>query len=231
MNSRSQGGNVLFLILIAVILFAALSYAITNSSRNSDQATDEQLAARLARIQNVTASLNAAITRVRAKGCSETEISFEHPNFLGSNGYNSPINSYSNPNSPINGECSIFSPNGGQAIVPEPLSSKEAGGTGSGTGTAFRINTDINFPTTPSSNSELFMYVYVSRKFCTYINKTVGISGIPLNNTVINSFQFLGNFSDPGTNLGQSNFGSTGKKYICIDNYSSTLYVEVLIER
>lgn len=64
-----QHGNALFLILIAIALFAALSYALTQSSRGGsgsiEREKDVLLAAQIA--QN-TGILRAAVTRMRVTG-------------------------------------------------------------------------------------------------------------------------------------------------------------------
>lgn len=64
-----QSGNALFLILIAVALFAALSYAITNSGRGGGQGIDkEQLKMEVAVIMNEVERLKSAIMRLRIVG-------------------------------------------------------------------------------------------------------------------------------------------------------------------
>lgn len=62
--SRSSG-NVLFLILIAVALFAALSYAVTNSTRNSGNSSAETSRIVASQILQFGSSFEVAITRSR----------------------------------------------------------------------------------------------------------------------------------------------------------------------
>lgn len=62
---RSERGNVLFLILIAVALFAALSYAVTQSTRSGGgDASKETNLVNAAGITQYPASIKTAITRM-----------------------------------------------------------------------------------------------------------------------------------------------------------------------
>ena len=65
-----QSGNVLFIILIAVALFAALSYAVVGSSRNTGGNIDDENTHLIAsEILNYVSSVETAFTRLRARGC------------------------------------------------------------------------------------------------------------------------------------------------------------------
>ncbi len=65
-----QGGNALFLILIAVILFAALSYAITKSgSGNASSISQEKLAIEYAKHQQILTGAAAALQKMETIGC------------------------------------------------------------------------------------------------------------------------------------------------------------------
>lgn len=81
---RAQKGNVLFLILLAVVLFAALSYAITQSSRGSGNTDNEKASLIASEMLQWATSVQNAVTRLQIiNGCSESEISFENPTISG----------------------------------------------------------------------------------------------------------------------------------------------------
>ncbi len=74
-----NSGNALFLILIAVALFAALSYAVTQSGRGGGAIDRETLQIEVARVLEYAASMQKAVERMQLiNGCSDYDISFEH---------------------------------------------------------------------------------------------------------------------------------------------------------
>lgn len=114
---RKNEGNVLFLILIAVALFAALSYAVTQTSRSGDGGIDKDKA-RLAasEIAQYASSIEQAITRLKVLNrCKDTEINFENGVDAG----------YANTGAPADDRCDVFSPAGGgisfRADLPNPV--------------------------------------------------------------------------------------------------------------
>lgn len=112
--SSSQSGNVLFLILIAVALFAALSYVVTQSTRTggSDSTEKDQLI--VSELLNAISSYNVAIERMSAAGVGLSNISFENNSWKKANGsLVFPVASNSNCTSD---RCKLFVPSGGGAI-------------------------------------------------------------------------------------------------------------------
>ncbi|MCK5375220.1 MAG: hypothetical protein KAJ40_08045 [Alphaproteobacteria bacterium] len=77
---KRQNGNVLFLILIAVALFAALSYAVTSSTRSTGgTASNETNLISSAQITQFPASVSTAIIRMIIYGITIDEIRFNRP--------------------------------------------------------------------------------------------------------------------------------------------------------
>lgn len=66
---RHSRGNILFLILLAVVLFAALSYAVTSSMRGGGKdASGENLKTQIATIQNFGMQMRSAVMRMTMTG-------------------------------------------------------------------------------------------------------------------------------------------------------------------
>lgn len=107
---RNQNGNALFIILIAVILFAALSYAVTSSSRTGDtQITRENTRLNIAKVESFVATTRAGIQRtVLVNKANPWDLSFKNNAWLYVNGsVKDPIGTPADPS------LFIFHPSGG----------------------------------------------------------------------------------------------------------------------
>lgn len=116
---KKQNGNVLFLILIAVALFAALSYAVTTSSRSGESTISKDKAKLAAsQINQYVSQLRQAINRLKViNGCSDTQISFSNP-----------VRNDFDYTTPAPDRCKVFHPDGGGLSYLQPDSSWLASG-------------------------------------------------------------------------------------------------------
>ena len=109
-DRKTEQGNVFFYILIAVALFAALSYAVSrNNTGSTDIFTDEQAKLAAQEIIEYGNTVANAVQKLRLRGCSDTEISFE----------NDIIDGYENG---TNTSCQVFHVDGGDinwTSIPE----------------------------------------------------------------------------------------------------------------
>jgi len=100
----SESGNVLFYILIAVVLIAALSFAVSRSNQGGSGTvsaeTAKLAASEIIEFGNVAAN---AVAQLRLRGCPDTQLSFE----------NDQITGYTNAGAPDDDTCHIFKLAGG----------------------------------------------------------------------------------------------------------------------
>lgn len=79
----TQSGNVLFMIMMAVILIAALGAAITKSDGGGSNLTREQAQIRAAAVASFATDIKRAAQNITRNGASEASISFASPNLTG----------------------------------------------------------------------------------------------------------------------------------------------------
>ena len=227
----NSSGNVLFLILIAVALFAALSYAVTQSTRSGGgDASKEKLLTESSVIVQKSVSIRTAATQMMiSRGITAAELLFDPPkNFGGLTA----------------GEIAreVFHPQGGGAIYPEGwivTSALQIDGIGL---------TDTG---NPLKGSDIVAITSVSREMCDALNKKLGIA-IDIALSDANIDLVATNYDDnmdkahPGINGGVNGYwgsiGSagtislppyTGKPQGCFYNGASDFYIyyDVIIER
>lgn len=186
--NNKERGNVLFIILIAVALFGALSFAITQSGRVGGGALNEQNRLNASEIIAYGSDLQQAVSRLElSKNCTVTMISFE----------NSVVAGYTNPSAPADDSCNIFDPVGGKMgyVIPNeiwmdttqsaqplyrelyfaPSSCIEDVGGSDDAGNVAAGAQDCSADS--KANNDLIMFVpYLTKETCIAINKTAGIT-------------------------------------------------------
>lgn len=174
-------GNILFLILIAVALFAALSYAVTQSTRSgSGSATGEKVRTEAARLLGYFAQTQSAVQRLQViNGLSITGINYA------SNAYRFVGDALILPmGTPANPSNYLFHPNGG-GVAPqvfEDLAAPCPSCTTSNTKPGHLTFMWVNLPGYGTSASDaLFSLMGIRQDVCAEINRQLGIStSIPL---------------------------------------------------
>ena len=116
---KCEKGNALFLILIAVALFAALSYAVTNSGRGGSGIDKEQASLAASQITQYGASVATAVQRLKLiNGCSNTDISFHYDSDGDGTLETDGSDDYYNNGSST--DCYVFDANGGGLSYWQP---------------------------------------------------------------------------------------------------------------
>jgi len=168
-HEENSNGNVLFLILIAVVLFAALSYAVTQSNRSGGSEVTERELLKGAVMAQYGISLRTSVQRMIISGVSAEDIEMHT---AGGNWI--PCNT---------GDNCIFSPEGG-GITPSDLAANPDVDEYGNIWNYFQPSDgiDIGDMGTPAADMLLARHIKFNepgRKLCMQINNGLGISGIP----------------------------------------------------
>lgn len=250
MSRYHQSGNVIFIILIAVALFGALSFAVSQgfSGANTSRITKQQAKAAAAAIIKYATDVEQAISRMQlVNDCADNQVSFERAPFDGSD------TDYVNPNAPGDFSCHVFHPNGGAMPYQPPVADYLDGvnTSSNGYGEYVFINACVNgigtsYDAGPACNSsgndvpyvELVLIMpYVNLEICEALNSQLGFDSTPEQDGGTmwsDAFKFSGSFSATAPFLGA--VGSSGDFSRClegdVDPSSGTYhYYHVLVPR
>jgi len=164
-NKKSESGNVLFLILIAVALFAALSYVVTQSTRSGGGSTErEKNKLSSAQMTQYPTALRTAIIRMVLGGISVDNLAFDAPANFGSTSVNR----------------LVFHPEGGAAAYQDAPADLSANGN---TGLTWYYNAEFRIPSigidTDGTGNELIAFLPgVSAGICKQANDDLGITAL-----------------------------------------------------
>ena len=172
-HTRHRRGSVLFLILLAVALFAALNYAVTSSNGGGTKnASSENQATKASEILNYFSQIDTAIKRMTlTHGIREYEINF----FYSGN----PVNIRHDNTNCLENRCRIFHPDGG-GVSPRRITNmcRDTSISCSNSGNPGRIFL-FSIPGAGTSLPDLVWIYYASDiGLCKQINRNMGLSEI-----------------------------------------------------
>ena len=166
-----ENGSAVFLILIAVVMFAALSYAVTQSTRGGGADLDkENKYLSSARIAEIGAGLQAAVQRMIFTGTSIDSVN---------------LHAAGNKAAPCtSGVNCIFAPEGGGIPFPTlpeaQYIDKGVYGMNPATLYVFKIADGATVAGVNGGDPVILMTVRnINTTTCTNINKGLGLSGLP----------------------------------------------------
>jgi hypothetical protein len=210
---KTEKGNALFLILIAVALFAALSYAVTQSGRGGGGVDREQALISASQVTQYGAGLRTTVTRMVITGSAVTDLEFD-----------------SNNSDPTN---EVFHTSGGGAVDQAPPAT-------AGTATSYTyMTTDgtngfhiigIGTDTTGSGQDVIVGVDGLTLAVCRAINTGLGLTAAP---TVELTAVAMGTpLATAAGNTAHTFNSNSGEAFACVDNTGNDYtYYHALVER
>lgn len=212
--TRNEQGNALFLILIAVALFAALSYAVTQSGRGGGGVDREQALISASQITQYGAGLRTTVTRMVITGSGATELEFDSDGTDSAN--------------------EVFHADGGGAVDQAPP-------TSAGTATTYTYMptdgsvghhiTGVGTDTAVSGQDVIVGVDGLSLAVCRAINTGLGLAATP---TVEGTAVAMGTplATAPSPTAANTFNSNSGEAFACVDNTGNDYtYYHALVER
>lgn len=183
-NRVSESGNVLFLILIAVALFAALSYAVTQSTRTGGGSGDNETALiSSAQLTQYPATVRTSVVRMIIGGVDVNDLEFNAPADFGAC-----------TGAPGNEEFCVFHPEGGGATYASAPGDMMAAAGGNTDGTwVFNAENQIDLAGTSTGDDDptaatadfIAFLPGITLTLCQRINEELGLPATPPTETAI----------------------------------------------
>lgn len=222
----SESGNAIFYIFVGIVLLAALSFAVAQSSRSSGKSLNEDRA-RLAASEVISYgdALNKAAGMLRLRGIAAEALSFAHPDA------NIAYGTYG-----TNPGAELFHPEGGGITYRLPPDMAVAT-----TGTPYifsgsnQVENVGSVCGTPACSELLLLVPDVRLETCQLINKILGYSdknATPVNDSATDLTPFAGTFTNVET-LSNEDPLLMARSAGCYRDQNSSKYVyyQVLIAR
>jgi len=212
---RTESGNALWFILIAIGLLGLLTVSLTRSgSGTNETGSFEQNQIAASEILSTVKSIENAVQFLLTKGCSENEISFWHDS--DDNGIEDASDDYYNAGAPSDKSCHVFDPAGAGMTY-------ESGFLFTGFTRILSVGTD-------SRHELLIVLPNASNDSCNQVNR---ITGAPTNSGTpfVDNFDrtlFTGDFGTDtgnGFTIGDAEASLSGTETFCIADTSSNNYI------
>jgi len=226
---KDTQGNALFLILIAVALFAALSYAVTQSGRGGGGIDREQAAITAAEMTQYAAGLRTAAMRMTITGVNENQLDFDPTDDASSTPADDDFNN------------DVFMSEGGGAIQQDPPGNSGAtsyiylDATASSPSNGWYV-WDLGSNAQPDGREVLVAANGLDANVCSEINRGLGLDPTPVAQaTAIEVNPDAPPSTAPADGGNNATFGAqAGEPFACIRHGGASgalIYYHVLAEQ
>ncbi len=213
---NNESGNVLIIILLAIVLIGALTIAIQGTSNQNAHIDNETLILRISEVKRYASELERGVTFIMQNGFSESDIRFSHPNAHAD---------YGDLSADTDKTDQLFDREGGAAKYRDAPS-------GINDGSSWEFYGHTSLPEVGSDTAELIAVLpNVTQGFCEKINQSIGYdatqpsdSSTCINGGAAARFDAGTQFSSPPNTVTSASFSLKPSVQGCVQCTSDSNY-------